>query len=185
MSGLFAEFSKVLSIPNSSRILSQIGPLDFLNKFFIPAFYQNIPYSNLEAFNPDSRSHFFKGWAGYCRGTNTYAEKRDDVISSFMSKRGGPCFHRCYFSSLVLTDAAVPNYLGGSIIRRTPVMPHSILFFTGLTADNSLHMSDMGNRIAPILNVINMDFLEESEVAGSPISQSKIVKTDTQKGLKC
>ena len=141
-SSLFAEFCKIINIPNAARILQQTDAFSFLNKFYIPAFYKAVPYNNIEAFNPDSRSNFYKGWGGFCRGGNTFAEKTDDIIDSYMKKRGGVCFQRCLFSHLVLKDGGIDNYLGGALIRTKPTTPHSLLFFKNLKVDISISVFD-------------------------------------------
>ena len=99
-----------------------------------------------------------------------------------MQKRGGVCFHRCAFSSLALKDDGIDNYLGGAIIRKAPVTPHSLLFLSGLKGPDSLHMMELGNRIAPVFNLVDMDIDKEGQLDGSPITVSKIVKTDQNQG---
>ena len=182
---LFSEFCRVIGIPNASQLLAQKGTLNFVNKFYIPAFYKAVPYNNLDAFNPNSRSNFYKGWDGFRRGTETYAEKVDDVIDLFMKKRGALCFHRCIVSSLVLNDAGIDSYTGLSIARREMNIPHNLIFVRNATTPRSLHMGDLGNRFSPMFEIVDMEFERESVLSKGPISESKVIRTNQETGKVC
>ena len=182
MSGLFRDFCNVIEIPNASKLLSELGPLSFLNQIYIPTFYKKVPYNNLDAFNPDSRSKFYHNWKNYYTGEgDLFAEKTSDFIEMFMRKQGGICFHRCQFASMVFQDAGLDAYMGNTFIRTKPIIPHSIVLCKNLTGENSLHMTDLGNRIAPLFHMVDMNFETESEIAESQITYSKIIKTDPEK----
>ena len=72
--------------------------------------------------------------------------------------------------------------MGNAFITKKPIIPHSVVFFKNFTGSNSLHMTDLGNRVAPLFHLVDMNFETESELAESQITYSKIIKTDPQKG---
>ena len=126
MSNLFAEFCLLSGIQNANKLLRKNGAFNFLNKFYIPAIYKTQPFNNIDAFNPDTKSNYCHGWEGFCDGSKTFSDHKDDLINRFMEKKGGLCFPRCFFSHLVLNSAGIDNHVGRGIVSSFTPTPHSI-----------------------------------------------------------
>ena len=180
----FVDFcGSVLRIPDPVATLGNVGPRAFLN-LFIQKFYLTQPFQNLEAFNPNSRSNFYHGWRGFLSGSDTFAEFTDDVKEQFFNRRGGMCFHRAVFAHSVLRSAGIDSLHLSAILDSTPRMPHSVLAFPGMPSSDSqympgpreLYLADLGNRVAPITQLVSLADKDLGLVIDGPISQSKFTK---------
>ena len=122
MPSLFADYCKIIGIQKAKKSLGKLGPLTFINNIFIPAFYKAAPFTNIDAYNPDSRSNYFHGWKGFSDGSYTFSDSADGLVNMFMRKQGGMCFQRGFFLHLLFNEVGIENYMGTALTQQVQIM---------------------------------------------------------------